>query len=58
MPELSVKILLSLAKEDPDISRFLPEISGKKVLNRTFLFNIINSVKPNFFEANMRALIA
>ena len=58
MPELSVKILISLAKEDPTISRFLPEISGNKVLNRTFLFNIINSVKPNFFEANMRALIA
>jgi hypothetical protein len=58
MPELSVKSLISLAKEDPDISRFLPEISGKKVFNRTFLFNIINTVKPNFFEANIRELIA
>ena len=58
MAELSVKSLINAAREDPDISQYLPAISEKKVINREYLFNIINSVKPDFFKANIRAIIA
>ena len=58
MVELSVKSLIKKAKQDPDISQFLPNVSENKVLNRKFLFDIINSVKPGFFTYNIRAIMA
>jgi hypothetical protein len=57
MPELTVKTMMIEAKSDPLISRFLPDNTGNKALNRTFLFNIINSLKPDYLSINMRAVI-
>mmetsp|Transcript_32309 Transcript_32309/g.23860 ORF Transcript_32309/g.23860 Transcript_32309/m.23860 type:complete len:152 (+) Transcript_32309:492-947(+) len=38
---------------DPLISEFLPNPKGNQPLNRSYLFNIINSVKPEFFKRNI-----
>ena len=57
MQELNVKAMMKEAKSDPIISRFLPDVTGNRVLNRTFLFNIINTLKPDYLSFNMRAII-
>ena len=46
---------------DRVLSKYLPELvdsQGKcKTLNRQYLFNVINTVKPDFFPSNIRALM-
>jgi hypothetical protein len=57
MPELSVKSLIDLAYADEQIRQYLPEITGKKILNRQYLFNVINTAQPDFFPNNVRELM-
>ncbi len=57
MPELSVTNLLADALKDKELSRYLPELVGKKTINREFLFNIINTIKPDFFPRNIKGLM-
>jgi hypothetical protein len=60
--ELNVSTLLTGALRDPVLKQYLPDLSGgmegrTKTINRQFLFNIINSMKPEFFPANIRGLM-
>lgn len=51
-PELSVAKVYEIAKKVPKIMQYLPDIdkpSAKKI-NRAFLFNIMNTIDPNFFN--------
>jgi hypothetical protein len=57
MPELAAKDILKFAKQDPEINFFLPHLTDKAILNKEFLFNVINTVKPDFFPNNIRALM-
>lgn len=57
MPELSAKHLLKEAIEDEDINYYLPPVRDNHVLNKEFLFNIINTVKPEFFPESIRDLM-
>ena len=43
-----------MAKQDPVISKYLPEYSEIRPYNRNFPFNVINSVKQEFFPRNIR----
>ena len=62
MPELSVENLIKDVVKDKKINRFLPdlydEVSGRmKTINRQYLFNIINTIKPTFFPENIQMLL-
>jgi hypothetical protein len=57
MPELSAKYLIRMAKADPVINRFLPDLTDRAILNKEYLFNVINTVQPSFFPGNIRALM-
>jgi hypothetical protein len=58
LAELTVKNLINKAYADRKISSYLPELQGKKkVINRDFLFTIINTVNPDFFPKNIKDLI-
>ena len=41
------------AREDPQISIYLPEKRFKRPLPREYLYNVINSVKPQFFPQSI-----
>jgi hypothetical protein len=50
-PELSVAKVYEIAKGVPKIMKYLPDMekpSAKKI-NRAFLFNVMNTIDPNFF---------
>jgi hypothetical protein len=49
MAELAAKDILKYARNDPQINFFLPHLTDKAILNKEFLFNVINTVKPEFF---------
>eukprot|EP00347_Sterkiella_histriomuscorum_P003784 403362955 len=53
--ELSVINLISDIKNEPDICKYLPDIKDGKLISRQFLYNIINTVKPEFFPSNIKA---
>ena len=61
MLELSVKTLIETAARDKELKMYLPMLikdDGVKNINRQYLFNIINTVKPEFFPENIRAIIS
>ena len=49
MAELAAKDILKFARNDPEINFYLPPLTDKAVLNKEYLFNVINTVKPDFF---------
>lgn len=49
--------LLADALRDPELKKYLPDLIGKQTINRQFLFNIINTIKPNFFPFNIRGIM-
>ena len=57
MPELTAKGLIKEALKDPIIKRYLPDLGEKSIINKEFLFNIINTVKPHFFPQNVEELM-
>ena len=61
MPELSVQGLISKVATDKVLTKYLPcliDDQGRfKAVNRQYLFNIINTIKPDFFPQNIRALM-
>jgi len=61
-PEFSVTKLLDDVVKDPLIRSYLPDlrdVDGKIKLNmnRQYLFNIINTLNPDFFSENMSCLM-
>ena len=57
LPDFTARNLNVLAKDDPEISSYLPEYSEVRPFNRNFLFTIIHSVKPDFFPHNIKELL-
>jgi hypothetical protein len=57
MPELTAKNLYILSKKDEIIRDYLPDLTDKASINKEFLFNIINTVKPSFFPESMHELM-
>ena len=61
MPELTVTNLLRDAVNDKLLNSYLPDLVGYegklKTINRQFLFNVINTLKPEFFPANIRGIM-
>ena len=61
MPELSVANLMVTVAKDRLLQSYLPDLideQGKtRAINRRYLFNIINTVKPTFFPNNIRELM-
>ena len=61
MPELSVQQLIGKVASDKILAKYLPDLvaeEGKfRTINRQYLFNVINTIKPDFFPANIRALM-
>ena len=68
LPELTVGSLLRDALKDKKLQKYLPDLTIEKengeidevklkTVNRQFLYNIINSIKPNFFPQNIRAVM-
>jgi hypothetical protein len=68
LPELAVGSLLRDALKDKKLQKYLPDLTIEKengeidevklkTVNRQFLYNIINSIKPNFFPQNIRAVM-
>ena len=51
-PELTVERVLSQVKAHPSMLEYLPTISdtGKQYIERDFLFNVVNTIDPNFFR--------
>ncbi|CDW74182.1 UNKNOWN [Stylonychia lemnae] len=54
MSELSAKAITSDAYSDRGIELYLPDRKDGRPLNRQFFFNVINTVKPKFFEHNIK----
>ncbi|CDW73515.1 UNKNOWN [Stylonychia lemnae] len=54
MSELSAKSITQDAYSDRGIKMYLPDRKDGRPLNRQFFFNIINTVKPMFFEHNIK----
>ncbi|CDW73931.1 UNKNOWN [Stylonychia lemnae] len=54
MSELSAKSITKDAYSDRGIELYLPDLKDGRPLNRQFFFNIINTVKPKFFEHNIK----
>ena len=50
-PELSVAKVYELALKVPKVLQYLPDFDkpDAKKLSRTFLFNVMNTIDPNFF---------
>ena len=48
--EIQTKILWDKVKNDRDITRYLPDYSEKKVPNRQFLVDIINTIYPGVIK--------
>ena len=44
-PELSIKNLYNLLKEDTEVLKFLPD-KGKRWVNREFVWNVVNTLRP------------
>ena len=58
LPELRVPALLDEVANDPLLRSFLPDlrdVEGKIKLNmnRQYLFNVVNTLRPHFFRENM-----
>ena len=63
LSELSVKALLSDIANDRELQRHLPDLRDsegnlKVGLNKQYLFNVINTIRPEFFAKNISALLA
>jgi hypothetical protein len=62
LPELSVTNLLDDVANDPVLRSHLPDlrdVDGKIKLNmnRQYLFNVINTLRPRFFRENISSLM-
>ncbi len=62
LSELSVKALLSDVANDQLLQMHLPDLRDseghlKVGLNKQYLFNVINTVRPEFFSRNISALL-
>jgi hypothetical protein len=61
IPELSVTNLLADVVRDAKLKQYLPDLTDSegriKTISRQFLFNIINSLKPEFFPQNITGLM-
>ena len=58
LPELRVPALLDEVANDPLLRSYLPDlrdVEGKIKLNmnRQYLFNVVNTLRPDFFRENM-----
>jgi len=53
IPEFQSKKLEQEAMEDQELSSFLPEPKFKRPLPKQYLYNVINSIKPDFFPDNI-----
>jgi hypothetical protein len=58
LPELRVPALLDEVANDPLLRSYLPDlrdVEGKIKLNmnRQYLFNVVNTLRPQFFKENM-----
>jgi hypothetical protein len=61
--ELSVKALLTDIANDKELQMYLPDLKDseghiKVGLNKQYLFNVINTIRPEFFSKNISALYA
>ena len=54
LPELSAQQLCKMAKNDPDINKYLPLYNEHRPYSKQYLFTVINSVKQEFFPANIK----
>ena len=52
--ELSVKKLWPLAQENPDLVKFLPDLTDSQLPEKEFFFGILNTLMPD----EMRTLLA
>ena len=62
LPELSVTNLMTDVANDFLLRSYLPELRDadgkiKLNLNRQYLFNVINTIRPRFFSENIRSLM-
>ena len=59
--ELSANALARDAATDPVLKKYLPDLidsEGKvRHISRQFLFNVINTLKPEFFPANIQKIL-
>ena len=46
-----------MAMDDETVSKYLPEMSEKRVINRQFLFNVIHTLRPDFFQNEIHAAL-
>jgi hypothetical protein len=53
IPEFQSKQLEMDAVNDKLLQRFIPESKLKRPLPRQYLYNVINSIKPEFFPSNI-----
>jgi hypothetical protein len=62
LAELSVTKLLADVANDSQLQMYLPDLKDsegqiKYNISRQYLFNVINTVKPDFFQKNIRGLL-
>ena len=52
-PELTVARVIQKVKDHEAVMAYLPSVSenGKQYIERGFLFNIVNTIDPKFFQA-------
>jgi hypothetical protein len=55
--EFKVKGLLEMARKDELVSKYLPDVSEKRVMNRQFLFTVINTLRPSYFPTEIHGAL-
>jgi len=55
-PEISLAAVLYSVMNDPYVRQFLPDTDDSTLIHlpRKFVFNVINSLKPGYFDAIIR----
>ena len=56
--EIKTKKLYDKAILDPDIKKFLPDMPKKKIIGRSYLLNILNTIHPGVIKVLVQRLRA